>query len=214
MIEPTRILALRHGQTAWNVERRIQGHTDIPLDATGQWQAARAARALVDEGITAIYSSDLLRARATAEAVAQCTGLPVHCDANLRERAFGDFEGLCHADIEQRHPEAARRWREREADFGPGGGETLLDFYARSVTAATRLAERHPGEAIVVVTHGGVLDCLYRVAAHVDLGAARTWQLGNASINRLLYAAAGFVLVGWDDAGHLATPCLQAQPGA
>jgi 2,3-bisphosphoglycerate-dependent phosphoglycerate mutase len=213
MIEPTRILALRHGRTAWNAEQRIQGHTDVPLDATGRWQAAQAAQALADEGITAIYSSDLLRARATAEAVAQRIGLPVQCDAKLRERAFGDFEGLRHADIEQRHPEAARRWRQRERDFGPGGGETLLDFYARSVDAATRLAARHPGEAIVVVTHGGVLDCLYRAATRVELGAARTWQLGNASINRLLYAAGGFVLVGWDDAGHLVAPEPQAPPG-
>jgi probable phosphoglycerate mutase len=214
MIEATRILALRHGQTAWNAQRRIQGHADVPLDATGQWQAVQAARALVDEGITAIYSSDLQRARATAEPIAQGVGLQVQCDATLRERAFGDFEGLCHADIEQRYPEAARRWRQRDRDFGPGGGETLLDFYTRSVAAATRLAARHPGEAIVVVTHGGVLDCLYRAAARVELGAARTWQLGNASINRLLYTAEGFVLVGWDDAGHLAVPGPPARAGA
>lgn len=205
MREPTRLFALRHGQTAWNAEHRIQGHADIPLDEIGQRQAARLAQALAGEELAAIYSSDLLRARATADALAAASGLAVQADAALRERAFGRFEGATFTEIEQRWPEEAARWRRREIDFGPGGGESLLGFSARCVPALTQLAARHPGEAIAIVAHGGVLDCLYRAALGIELSAPRTWQLGNASINRLLYTGEGFVVVGWNDDAHLAT---------
>lgn len=199
----TRLIAIRHGQTAWNVALRIQGQLDIPLDEHGRWQAGRVAQALADEGVDAIYSSDLERAAGTAAAVARATGAALATDVALRERAFGEFEGLTFAEIEQRWPEAAARWRRRDPDFGPGGGETLSSFYARSVAAAERLAARHPGQTVVLVAHGGVLDCLYRAATRIALGAPRTWQLGNASINRLLRSEQGLALVGWNDTGHL-----------
>ncbi len=199
----TRVLALRHGQTAYNASQRIQGQLDVGLDDTGRWQAERLAHALADAGLQALYSSDLVRAADTAAAIARVTGLPVQHDRRLRERHFGRLEGLSYTEIEQRFPEDARRWRQREPGFGPGGGESLIDFSARSVAAFTALAEAHAGQAIAVVAHGGVLDCLYRAAAGVDLQAPRTWQLANAAVNRLLYAEGRFVLVGWDDRGHL-----------
>ena len=203
MDEPTRVFALRHGQTAWNASRRIQGHVDEPLDDTGRWQAQRLAQALAGEGIVAIYSSDLRRAHDTALALAAATRLPVVTRTDLRERAFGRFEGATPAEIEQRWPEDALRWRRREAAYAPGGGESLADLYTRSVSAATALAARHRGQAIALVAHGGVLDCLYRAAVGVPLGAPRSWQMDNASINRLLYVGGGFTLVGWNDATHL-----------
>ncbi|MBS0306341.1 MAG: histidine phosphatase family protein [Proteobacteria bacterium] len=206
MREPTRVFALRHGETAWNRELRIQGHADIPLSELGRWQAGRLAEALAGEGIAAIYTSDLERAHATARALAARTGAPLAAERALRERAFGRFEGVTFADIDARWPDEARRWRRREPDFGPGGGETLAAFYARTVAAASALAARHPGQVIALVAHGGVLDCLYRAAAGVDLQAPRSWQLGNAAINRLLWHGEGFVLVGWDDGAHLADP--------
>jgi len=201
--EPTRVFALRHGQTAWNVAQRIQGHADEPLDDTGRWQAARLAQALAGEGIAAIYSSDLQRAHATALALAATTGLAVSIDLQLRERAFGCFEGATFTEVEQRWPDEALRWRRREPAFGPGGGEPLDAFYARSVAAVARLAARHHGQAIAIVAHGGVLDCLYRAARRIALEAPRTWQVGNARINRLLYAGEGCTVVGWNDAAHL-----------
>ena len=199
----TRVFALRHGQTEWNASQRIQGHTDVPLDDTGRWQAARLAQALAGERIAAIYSSDLQRAHATALALGAATGVVVMTDPLLRERAFGRFEGATFIEIEQRWPDDALRWRRREPDFAPGGGEPLAAFHARSVGAVARLAALHPGQAIAVVAHGGVLDCLYRAALHIALEAPRTWQLGNASINRLLYTAEGCTVVGWNDAAHL-----------
>lgn len=203
-------MLLRHGETAWNAETRIQGQLDVALNERGRWQAARLAHALAGETLDAVYSSDLARAHATALALAQLQGLPVHTDAALRERGFGRFEGLTYAEIEERFPDEAQRWRRREAGFGPGGGEPLALFYERSVAAVTRLAAAHPGQAIAVVAHGGVLDCLHRAAAGIALDAPRTWQLGNAAINRLLFVEGRFVLIGWDDRGHLEA----AEPGS
>ena len=202
----TRVLAIRHGETAWNVETRVQGQLDIALNDTGRWQAERLASALADEPLAAVYSSDLARAQQTARAIAGAAALDVRLDAGLRERGFGIFEGRTFVQIEQRWPAASLRWRKRDPEFGPEGGETLRGFYARAVEAATRLTGRHAGQTIALVTHGGVLDCLYRAAARLSLQAPRTWQLGNAAVNRLLYSEAGFTLVGWGDMTHLEQP--------
>lgn len=203
MIEPTRVFLLRHGETAWNVERRIQGQLDVDLNEQGRWQARQLGRALQDEGLAAVYSSDLQRCLETARPLAQLLGLAVQSDSALRERGFGRFEGLTYEQIEQGWPQDALRWRQREPDFGVGGGESLTLFSARSVAAVARCATLHPGQAIAVVAHGGVLDCLYRAAAGMELQASRTWALGNASINRLLFHGEGFALVGWNDVAHL-----------
>ncbi len=200
----TRLIVVRHGETAWNRATRIQGHTDIPLSALGLAQAERLAQALADEPLAAIYASDLSRARQTAEALAAVHGLPVRQDRGLRERAFGRFEGLSWQEIDQGYPEEAARWRRREPDYPVGGGESLVDFSARCLAAAQRAAATHPGQSIALVAHGGVLDCLYRAATRVALDAPRSWQLGNATINRLLATPDGFTLVGWNDDQHLA----------
>lgn len=201
--EATRVFAIRHGETDWNVDTRIQGQLDIGLNDTGRWQARRMARALAGERFDAIYASDLERAFHTALALSGETGVEVQPEMGLRERHFGAFQGLTWAEIEQGHPEESRRWRSRDTSFGPDGGETLQAFYDRVVATAERLAARHPGQTIALVAHGGVMDCLYRAAARVALTAPRTWQLGNASINRLLFTDAGFTLVGWSDTSHL-----------
>jgi 2,3-bisphosphoglycerate-dependent phosphoglycerate mutase len=204
--EPTRIVLIRHGQTAWNVAMRIQGHTDEPLNEHGRWQAAQTALALADESFSAIYTSDLQRAHATAQPLAQRVGAPLIHEPGLRERHFGSFEGQSFRDIDAQWPQDALRWRQRDVDFAPPGGETLAHFSQRVLVAATALAARHAGQGIAMVSHGGVLDCLYRAATGQALNAPRSWQLGNASINRVLYTGRGFTLVGWSDDAHLAPP--------
>lgn len=202
-LEATRILAIRHGETAWNTQLRIQGHTDIALNEKGRWQAERLASALASESIDAIYASDLMRAHDTALAVSRQTGVAVVADVGLRERHFGAFEGQTFSEIETRWPEAALRWRKRDPDFAADGGETLQAFYDRCVAAATRVAKAHVGQHIVLVAHGGVLDVLYRAATRVGLQATRTWEVANAAVNRLLWTPEGFTLVGWNDQQHL-----------
>lgn len=201
--EVTRIVAVRHGETVWNAEMRMQGQLDTALSERGRRQAARTAVALADEGVEAIVSSDLARAFDTAAAIAGVVGLPVAADAGLRERSFGVFQGYTYAEIDARWPAEAARWRRHDPAFAPDGGESLVDFNARAVAAVTAIAERARGRAILVVTHGGVLDCLYRAAAGLGLDAPRSWQLGNAAINRLLFTGEHFTLVGWSDTAHL-----------
>jgi probable phosphoglycerate mutase len=204
----TRLVAIRHGETAWNVDTRIQGQLDIPLNDKGRWQAQQLGAAIAHEGIEAIYSSDLARAWQTAQALADACGLEPVAEPGLRERAFGIFEGHTFAEIEQRWPDGHQRWKRRDVDFGPEGGEVLHAFYARSVQTVERIARAHRGGTIALVAHGGVMDCLYRAAARLELRAPRTWQLGNAGINRLLHTDEGFVLIGWGDVAHLESGAL------
>jgi probable phosphoglycerate mutase len=204
----TRVIAIRHGETAWNVDTRIQGQLDIPLNDTGRWQAQRVARALAGEPLHAVYASDLGRALETAKALAAAVGVEVVTDPGLRERGFGIFEGRTWKEIEEQWPDLSARWRKRDPEFGPEGGETLVSFYDRCIGSATRLAAAHPGQTIALVAHGGVLDCLYRAGSRIELQAPRTWHLGNAGINRLLYTPEGFTLVGWGDTFHLEDDAL------
>ena len=199
----TRILAIRHGETAWNVDTRIQGHTDIPLNDLGRWQASRVAQGLAGNSVHAIYSSDLLRAHDTAKAIALTTGAPLHTVQTLRERQFGVFEGKTFQEIERTLPEQARLWRQRDPAFTPEGGESLLMLRDRIESAVTQLAAKHLGQQIVLVAHGGVMDVLYRLATRQDIQAPRTWLLGNTAINRLLWTPEGLSLVGWADMRHL-----------
>ena len=183
-MQATRIIAVRHGETDWNVATRIQGQLDIPLNALGQWQAAQVAQALQTESLDAVYASDLARAWATGESIAQAAGRPLQAHTGLRERGFGSLQGQTFAEIEAAFPEDARRWRSRDPHWAPPGGESLIG-----------LGER--------MAHGGVLDVLYRLATGQEIQAPRTWNLGNATINRLLWTPETLTLVGWADARHL-----------
>jgi probable phosphoglycerate mutase len=208
MDSTTQLIVLRHGETCWNAEQRIQGQLDTTLNETGRWQAERLGQALADAGVQALYSSDLQRARDTAAPLARLTGLPVLEDAQLRERHFGQWQGRTHADIRQRWPQEALAWHQREPDFGPPDGETLAAFHVRALAAYAAIARAHPGQRVAVFAHGGLLDSLYRAAAGVALQAPRSWLCANARINRVLYhadgyAGAGFTLVGWNDDAHL-----------
>jgi probable phosphoglycerate mutase len=203
-MDVTRIIAIRHGETAWNVDTRIQGQLDIPLNHTGRWQAERLARALAArETIDVVYTSDLLRAWETARPVAEATGAPLHTDEGLRERGFGSFQGKTFTEIEAAMPDEAQRWRQRDPFWAPPGGESLTAMRRRVIETLHALASRHIGEQIVLVAHGGVMDVLYRAATGQELQTPRTWLLGNTAINRLLWSPEGLSLVGWSDTSHL-----------
>ena len=205
-MEATRILAIRHGETAWNVDTRIQGQLDIGLNDTGRWQAQRTAHALAHEDIAAVYSSDLSRAFETAQTIANAlsarSALQVVPHLGLRERHFGHFQGKTWAEIETHWPDDARLWRQRDPAWSPVEGESLLQLRERIAQCVHELAHQHTGEQIVLVAHGGVMDVLYRLATGQSTQAPRTWHLGNAAINRLLWTPQGLSLVGWGDVSH------------
>ncbi len=205
-MQATRILAIRHGETAWNVDTRIQGQLDIGLNPMGRWQATRVGQALRDEPISAIYSSDLVRAYETAQTIAQhhaeASALCVVPNTGLRERHFGHLQGKTWAEIETEWPEDAKLWRGRDPRWAPVDGESLTVLRERIAACVNELAHAHVGEQIVLVAHGGVMDALYRLATGQSIEAPRTWHLGNAAINRLLWTPQGLSLVGWGDVSH------------
>ena len=209
------ILLIRHGETAWNAERRLQGHLDIGLNEAGLRQAAALGRALRDTPLDAIWSSDLQRAGQTAAAIAAPRGMPVQRDAGLRERCFGVFEGLLYADLASLHPQAYRAWQARELDARyPAGvyrAETLREFSQRSLDTIARLAaaSRGPLRRVAMVTHGGVLECAYRAATGTSLSLQRDFAILNASVNRLRWSVDdGLEIVDWADVRHLSRDAL------
>src|SRR5471032_1909879 len=208
----TTIILIRHGETAWNAVRRLQGHTDIALNETGQRQAAALAQALAGERIDVVVASDLQRAMQTAGAVAGQHGLAVQTDAQLRERCYGVFEGMLYADIEQAYPQEYALWQARDVDaVMPGGlreAESFRQFYRRSIDALAHWSERHAGQTIVVVAHGGVLECAYRLAVGMSLDSPRDFQVKNASINRFTFADGKLALASWGEVRHLGLNAL------
>ena len=150
-----RLILWRHGRTAWNAERRFQGQTDVPLDDMGHRQAAHAAEQLALLSPDRIVSSDLARARETAEALATRVGLEVATHAGLRETFAGEWQGLTRRELEEKYGDELSRWS-AGSDVRPGGGETRLEVAARMVEAIDGvLAESAAGETIVIATHGG-----------------------------------------------------------
>jgi 2,3-bisphosphoglycerate-dependent phosphoglycerate mutase len=206
----TRILLIRHGETAWNAVRRLQGHTDIALSPTGERQAEALAHALAAEPLDAIISSDLGRALQTAQAVAaHHPHLPLHTDAGLRERGYGAFEGLLYTEIAERYPVEFAEWQARDVDaVMPAGGrvaESFRQFFQRCQDGIARWAERYPQQSILIVAHGGVLECAYRAARGLSIDGPRDFQVKNASINRFTFDKGVLSLEQWGEVAHLST---------
>jgi probable phosphoglycerate mutase len=200
---PCRLCIVRHGETSWNAERRLQGHLDIALNDTGIAQAGAVARRLAGERFAALYCSDLRRARDTAAAAGLLLSLEAQADPRLRERNYGVFEGLTYEEAELRHPDAYRRFQAREPGFAfPGGGESLAGVAARVAEALTAIARRHAGEQVLVFTHGGVLDIVHRLTSGKSLDAKRDFLIPNGALNWIDYDD-GWHLVAWADASHL-----------
>ena len=203
MSAPTRLVLVRHGETAWNAEHRVQGQLDVPLNAAGLAQARAVAKVLGEESFDAVYSSDLQRARQTAGPVAQALGLEIVARQELRERHYGIFERLTYAEVKARFPEDYARFEARDPEFGFRTGERLQDFFARSVSAISRIANENESRSVLVFTHGGVLDMLYRHVTGLGISAPRDFGIPNAGLNRLELRAEGWVIRAWADTAHL-----------
>ncbi len=199
----TQLILIRHGETVWNTERRMQGHLDSPLTARGLWQAEQLGERMQSLPFTTLYSSDLPRAHRTAQHIAAVTSHAIVTDERLRERNFGMFEGLTQAEMQAREPQAYARFMSRDPQYAVPGGESPAEFFARCRAALEELAHRHADETIAVVTHGLVLDCAYRAASGLALEAQRPVPLVNASLNWFSCGHDGWCAGRWGDADHL-----------
>jgi len=207
----TRVLLLRHGQTAWNLDGRFMGQTDIPLDETGLQQAEMAAQRLAREPFQAIYSSDLSRAWQTAQAVHQAilgasaggSAVRLIAEPRLREMSFGDWQGLTYAQIQERYPRQLADWEAEMLGDAPPSGETLSQMVQRAQAAYLEILAAHPGGCVLIVAHGGTLQILCCLA--LGLPPERFWQLhlSNASLSELRIHPAGAILSLFNDTSHL-----------
>lgn len=201
----TRLCLIRHGETDWNAEKRIQGHTDIPLNATGRAQALAMAYNAAHQRFSAIYSSDLARAFETAQALAVREDEPVLPLPALRERHYGCFQGLTPAQAAERYPAAYVHYLARDPDYDFETGESLTAFAARVATGIDWLARHHAGQTVAAVCHSGVLDIIYRRATGRPLSTPRDFEIPNCALNWFRVDAQGWHVETWADRHHLSS---------
>jgi alpha-ribazole phosphatase len=207
----TRLLLVRHGQTAWNADGRFMGQMDIPLNDKGLLQSEAVGRRLAMERPQAIYTSDLQRARQTAEQIHQAIAEslapdpppPLVIDPRLREMSFGEWEGFNYQQIEADQPEALRAWEEDFQSYTPRGGENAAQMFERVFAAHVQISERHPEATVILVAHGGSLQAL--LTHLLGLPIDRMWQfhMSNTGLSEVNLYSAGAVLNLFNDTCHL-----------
>lgn len=196
-----RVYLVRHAQTAWNVENRAQGHTDIPLDETGLWQAAQLGKAFRPKRVPRILSSDLMRSLQTAEAVAQSLGVTVETTTRLRERSFGEWEGLHFAELYAQY-EAHGAPETPHHEIRPPGGESMVDVWARLDSVVEEIVSHE--DDLLVVTHGGTVSLLLAKLLSGTIHTARSFRFGNTAVTELRRRPDGrIVLLRYNDTTHL-----------
>ena len=203
----TELLLIRHGETDWNRALRFQGQVDIPLNAIGHTQAQRVRDHLLQSDwaqAVQLHSSDLLRARQTAEPLASALPRDCHPRSGLREQNFGVFDGLSAHEIQAQHPALWTQWRRFDADFALPNGESTRQFHARVMADLQDIARSHVGERVVVVTHGGVLDMVWRSVHQLSLSGPRECDIPNAGLNHVRMAQGRLEIVAWAAIPHLA----------
>lgn len=208
----TKLCLIRHGETTWNTERRLQGHTDIPLNAKGVLQARQMAQALKDINLAfdVMYTSDLKRAADTANAIVELFGIEAKVDSVLRERHFGALQGLSIPEAPSVRPDIWQAHIARDLGHDLEGGESIKQFELRVQTALEKIQERHAGKTILIVSHGGTLDMMYRIASKQALSTERVVSVPNASLNWITHNAAdGWAVGQWADTRHLEGPALE-----
>lgn len=203
-MERTQVTIIRHGETIWNLKGIRQGHLDSPLTESGMDQARALGERLRREKFSALYSSDLGRAVKTAQAIVELTGHEIVTDVRLRERHLGIFQGLNADEMHRKHPEEYRLNRSLSPDYVIPGGESIVQQVARNIAYLNEIAEKHQGETIVVVTHGGVLSGLFRHTFSIPFNAPRRFEFVNAGLNTFVYQDGIWFLQTWGEVSHLA----------
>ena len=208
----TKLCLIRHGETTWNAERRLQGHTDIPLNAKGILQARQMAQALKNANLIfdVLYTSDLKRAADTANAIVELFGIEAKVDSTLRERHFGALQGLSIQEAPLVQPAIWQAHIARDLEHELEGGESIQQFALRVQTVLDKMQVQHSGKTILLVSHGGTLDMMYRIASRQVLSAERIASVPNASLNWLTHSQdSGWTVGQWADTRHLEGPALE-----
>jgi alpha-ribazole phosphatase len=198
-----RLLIARHGVTEWNKIHRLQGQSDVPLSAEGRAEARALAARLAGVALAAVYSSDLARARETAEIVAQPHGLAVTTDAAFREVALGELEGLTRAALEGEYAEVWERWRVDPASVQYPGGESLTQVQERMWRGFEGLAAAHPHDTVLLVSHGFALLTLVCRVIDLPLRSFRRLWLDTTGVSEVLVQGERRWLRGLNDRSHL-----------
>jgi probable phosphoglycerate mutase len=200
-----RLLLIRHAATAWTVQGCFQGQTDVPLSCHGRRQAAALAQRLGSETLHRLYASDLQRAWETAQAIAAPHALHVHAESGWREMAFGRWEGLTYAEVQQRDAQNLAAWERDQLHNAPPGGETLLHMTERVRAAYVSMLAASQDKTVGLVAHGGTLQLLLCLALGLPPLAYWQFAVSPASLSELWVYEQGAILTRLNDTHHLCT---------
>jgi alpha-ribazole phosphatase len=206
-----RLILVRHGETMYNAQRRFTGQSDVPLNALGKWQSAALGECLATEHLDVIVTSDLERTRVTGSAIALNHRLPIQEDIDLRELAFGEWEGYTYDEVLARDANLAALWRADPSKYAPPGGETVAQLRDRCARALERWQTQYPEASVLWVTHGGLIGVLLCHVLGIDL--KRRWQFrhDNASISELRLSGDRAIIVRLNETAHVRALRMEAE---
>lgn len=205
MMQKCEVILVRHGVTEWNDGARFQGQLDSPLTRDGILQAEGLGARLKKESVSAVYSSDLGRAVQTASIICAHTGHTVITDERLRERCLGVFQGLRREEVERKFPDEWKGYCSRDPDFAVTGGQSVKEHFDLGFSCLNELAARHPGKRVVVVSHGGMVQALFRFVTGVSFREPRKFSIQNAAYNLFSRTEGRWYLETWGDISHFST---------
>jgi len=200
-----RLILVRHGETSWNKENRVLGHTEIELNEKGRKQAERLALTLRDETVAAIYSSPLRRARETADRIAQFHGLPVVTEDALKEVDAGELDGLTYQEMMERYGDFLKEWIKDDPSLKMPGGESMDELQKRTWPVVEGIVSGHPDGVIILVSHSFAILTIICKAIGLSLSRFRRLRLSIASISILNFGERGTSLLLFNDTCHLAS---------
>ena len=199
----TKIIAIRHGETEWNIEARCQGHKDSPLTENGVKQAESVALRLTGYNLSTIYTSDLGRAVQTAEIISESSNLNIKPDLRLRERNMGVLQGLTDSEMVKSYPGVCSNLKKLDPDYIVPNGDSIRQSYNKNIECLNEIARSHPENSVLIVTHGGVLSGFFKYVVGLPLDSSRKFKVWSGSINTFSYDGEGWELLGWGDVSHL-----------
>ena len=199
----TEITIIRHGETIWNAQQRIQGHRNSKLSENGIRQAGLVAKSLAKREFDVLISSDLERAAETAGIINKLLQLPLEYNKNMRERSFGIVEGMTLAEMKEKFPREYRSYKERELGFKFSGGESIEQLFNRVTSEIEAIARKFENKKVLIVSHGLVLETMMYKTFNIKLNSPRVFSINNSSISSFYIDRDNWFLKEWGVIEHL-----------